>query len=84
MAGPSVPQVPAVRRSQLLFEKQMGTLEQMGVTAIGDPGDDEAGPPEEYIGQVVEHVKHALCKSVGAGMPLARRTASDAAKRRRA
>ena len=61
------PRLPVERRNQLLVEKMMGTLAQMGVELLEDPGDDgkEAGARERYVGRVVEHVKQAVLKAQG-------------------
>ena len=55
------------RRSNLILEKQMKMLEQMGLQLVDDPADKlrEEGGHEEYVNQVVDYVRHAVLEVQG-------------------
>jgi len=61
------PWLPAQRHNHLVIERQMATLEQMGIELIEDPGDEvrEADGLKRYVDHVVEHVRHAILKVQG-------------------
>lgn len=65
------PRVPAEKRCNLLLEKQLLTLEEMGVEIMEDPGDaanSEQGA-DAYAAQIVEHARHAILKAQGLLQP---------------
>ena len=61
------PRVPAEKRCNLLLEKQLLTLEEMGVEIMEDPGDaaQDGDAEETYAASAVEHVRHAVLKAQG-------------------
>ena len=68
----AAPWFPAEVCGQLIIEKHMGTLGQMGVDLVDNQGDEvrQSAGQDKYVAHVTERVRLAVIKSHGEHGPL--------------